>query len=480
MKHAFALRRPRPRLLVAVVAILVAAGALALATAMRVVTGTFAYSLQLLAVVISAAFGGTFGALVAIVTTVALTPLLVPPFLIWTMNTDDALRLGVQVIAGLLVGIIVSRQRRAAEVLQSVVNSTQEGVIVTDPEGAVVYLNAPATMLTGWTFAQARGRALTEVLKVIDETSKQPLDDVLQFTPDQRAIVDLPRDTALLNRDGVERAIDGSASVALDDRNVVIGAIVVFRDDSTRRRTERELREAHEQAERANVEKDHFVARVSHELRSPLNAIVGWARMLRDGQIPTHKTAQAFAAIDSNGEVLTKLVDDLIDMSRVATGKLQLDRQPLDINAVVREAVTLLEPAANAKNIVVKAEIESESLTVDGDAPRLRQVLWNLLSNAVKFTPTGGRIMLRLRRVDEDVEISVVDTGGGIAPEFLPRVFEPFSQAEEGKQGLGLGLAIAQQLVDAHQGRISATSEGIGAGATFTVRLPLMRMPGAA
>jgi two-component system CheB/CheR fusion protein len=197
--------------------------------------------------------------------------------------------------------------------------------------------------------------------------------------------------------------------------------------------------------------------------------------MLRDGQIAPDKTAQAFAAIDRNGEVLAMLVDDLLDMSRMTTGRLQLDSRPLDINAVVHEAVTLLEPTANAKNILVRAEIESESLTVDGDPTRLRQVMWNLLSNAVKFTPPEGRITLRLRRVDSHAEISVVDTGNGIAPDFLPRVFHPFSQAEEGNQGLGLGLAIAQQLVDAHKGRISVVSDGIGTGATFTVRLPLLR-----
>jgi len=235
--------------------------------------------------------------------------------------------------------------------------------------------------------------------------------------------------------------------------------------------------QARAEADAANNSKDMFLARVSHELRTPLNALMGWARMLRDGNVPPDRMSHGIAAIDRNGDVLNKLVEDLVDMSRIATGKLQLDRHPLDIAAVVQESVSLLEPAANAKHIQVETNINAGQITVDGDATRLRQVVWNLVSNAIKFTPPNGTVALTLRLVRDHVDIRVADTGQGIAADFLQHVFEPFAQADSSGQGLGLGLAIVHQLVKAHDGSISAASPGPGAGATFTVSLPVVGVP---
>jgi PAS domain S-box-containing protein len=232
--------------------------------------------------------------------------------------------------------------------------------------------------------------------------------------------------------------------------------------------------QARAEADAANHSKDMFLARVSHELRTPLNALMGWARMLRDGNISPDRMSHGIAAIDRNGDVLNKLVEDLVDMSRMATGKLELDRHPLDIAAVVQESVSLLEPAANAKHIQVETNINAGPMTVDGDATRLRQVVWNLLSNAIKFTPSNGTVTLTLRVADGHAEITIADTGQGIAADFLQHVFEPFAQADSSGQGLGLGLAIVHQLVKAHDGSISAASPGVGAGATFTVSLPVV------
>lgn len=234
---------------------------------------------------------------------------------------------------------------------------------------------------------------------------------------------------------------------------------------------------ARAEADAANRSKDVFLARVSHELRTPLNALMGWTRMLRDGSVTAGKVPNALASIDRNADVLNKLVEDLLDMSRLTSGKLQLDRKHLDIVAVVRESVHLLEPAADAKHIRLEARLDAESVTVDGDPTRLREVFWNLLSNAIKFTPDDGRVTVRAQVTDGVVEISVTDTGQGIAPEFASHIFEPFTQAESGGLGLGLGLAIVQQLVTAHDGRVHARSEGIGMGTTFTVSLPVVRMP---
>lgn len=236
-------------------------------------------------------------------------------------------------------------------------------------------------------------------------------------------------------------------------------------------------REARAEADAANHAKDLFLARVSHELRTPLNALMGWTRMLRDGSIAAAKVPHAITSIDHNAEVLNKLVEDLVEMSRITTGNLQLQRKHLDIVAVLKEAVNLLELTANAKTVRVETRSEVEPITVDGDPIRLRQVLSNLLSNAIKFTPPHGRVIARARLTDGEVEISVTDSGQGIAPDFVSHVFEPFTQAETSGPGLGLGLAIVQQLVEAHGGRIIVTSEGVGLGATFTLHLPALRVP---
>jgi len=235
--------------------------------------------------------------------------------------------------------------------------------------------------------------------------------------------------------------------------------------------------QARAEADAANRSKDVFLARVSHELRTPLNALTGWARMVRDGQVPPERTAHAVAAIDRNGVLLKTLVEDLIDMSRATTGALQLHREHVDVAALALESLSLIEPAASAKGVEIRTEIESRPMVVDGDPTRLRQVMWNLLSNAVKFTPARGHVMFSVVPRDHEVEILVADDGQGITSEFLPRVFEPFSQADHaGGPGLGLGLAIVQQLVDAHGGRIDAMSGGTGAGTTFTVRFPIVQV----
>jgi signal transduction histidine kinase len=239
---------------------------------------------------------------------------------------------------------------------------------------------------------------------------------------------------------------------------------------------QRREQEARAEADAANRSKDVFVARVSHELRTPLNALMGWSRMLHEGQLPPERLLHAIAAIDRNGEVLKMLVEDLVDMSRITTGTLLLNRQNLEVATLVRESLTLLEPAASAKSIIIETDIELRPMLIDGDSTRLRQVFWNLLSNAIKFTPAHGRILLTVLPSGDEVEIRITDEGQGIAPEFLAHVFEPFSQADSGGHGLGLGLAIVHQLVKAHGGRVDVMSGGVGAGTTFTVFLPIVRV----
>jgi PAS domain S-box-containing protein len=224
--------------------------------------------------------------------------------------------------------------------------------------------------------------------------------------------------------------------------------------------------------------KDEFLASLSHELRTPLNAVLGYARMLRGGVVSPDKQARAIETIERNATSLTQIVEDVLDISRIISGKLRLNVQPVDVPQVVADAVQVVTPAAEAKGLRIETVLDPKATPVSGDPERLQQVLWNLLSNAVKFTRRGGKVQVRLARVDSHVEVSVSDTGVGIAPEFLPHVFERFRQADASiareRGGLGLGLSIARQLAEMHGGTIAAASGGLDQGSTFTLRLPLM------
>ena len=224
--------------------------------------------------------------------------------------------------------------------------------------------------------------------------------------------------------------------------------------------------------------KDDFLASLSHELRTPLNAILGYARMLRSGIVGPDKKDKAIETIERNATSLTQIVEDVLDISRIVSGKIRLNVQPVEFPDIVRSAVDGITPAADAKGLRVETMVDPDAAPVSGDPERLQQVLWNLLSNAVKFTNRGGKVQVRLERVNSHLEVAVSDTGIGIAPEFLPHVFERFRQADAGiareRGGLGLGLSIARQLVEMHGGTIDVSSGGINQGATFRVKIPLM------
>jgi PAS domain S-box-containing protein len=238
-----------------------------------------------------------------------------------------------------------------------------------------------------------------------------------------------------------------------------------------------ELRRALRHAEESSRLKDEFLATVSHELRTPLTAILGWAHMLRTGQFDSKSYSTAFETIERNARAQAQLIEDLLDVSRVITGNLRIDVRPVDPNSFIEAAVEAVRPAAEAKGVRLQKVIDTGLVSVPGDPMRLQQVVWNLLSNAIKFTPRGGRVQVRLERVNSHVEIAVSDTGAGIAPEFLPHVFDRFRQADgtttRRQGGLGLGLSIVRHLVELHGGTVRADSPGEGRGSTFTVLLPV-------
>jgi PAS domain S-box-containing protein len=236
----------------------------------------------------------------------------------------------------------------------------------------------------------------------------------------------------------------------------------------------------YQRAEEANRAKDEFLATVSHELRTPLSAILGWTRLLRGGGLSAEKHSRALETLDRNARAQARLVEDLLDVSRIVSGKTRLQPAPQELARVVEAAVEALRPAAEAKDLTLVLSLD-HTLVVAGDADRLQQISWNLVSNAIKFTPAGGRVDVGLRATDRQAELSVSDTGQGIGPDFLPHAFERFRQADStatrSHGGLGLGLSIVRHLVELHGGTVAATSRGTGQGATFTVRIPLCGAP---
>jgi signal transduction histidine kinase/ActR/RegA family two-component response regulator len=235
---------------------------------------------------------------------------------------------------------------------------------------------------------------------------------------------------------------------------------------------------ARAEAEAANRMKDEFLATLSHELRTPLTSLLGWSSVLREGKRDQKVLAQGLDAIDRNARMQAQLIDDLLDVSRIVSGKLNLDVRPLDIASVARAAINVVQPASDAKSITLDYYAEPGLGAISADSARVHQIIWNLLSNAVKFTPHGGKISLRVEQDESDARVTVKDSGQGIDPEFLPRVFDRFRQADSSTTrsfgGLGLGLAIVRHLVELHGGTVSAQSDGISKGATFTVTFPLM------
>jgi signal transduction histidine kinase len=291
-----------------------------------------------------------------------------------------------------------------------------------------------------------------------------------------RAIVDLYNEIEKKNDELETRVQERTSQLART--NEALFAEIAERKHAEEERTQLLIREqkAREQAEAANRAKDEFLATVSHELRTPLTSILGWARLLRSEGIDEAAFTRGLDTIERNAKSQAKLIEDILDVSRIISGKLRLEVRAIDIAPIIEMAIDAVRPAAEAKDIDIRVSLDSGVKLLRGDPNRLQQVVWNLLSNAVKFTHNGGEIDVRLKQDDAQVKIIVSDNGKGINADFLPFVFDRFSQAEahitRRHGGLGLGLAIVRHLVEMHGGTISVESEGEGHGATFTVELP--------
>jgi signal transduction histidine kinase/ActR/RegA family two-component response regulator len=308
------------------------------------------------------------------------------------------------------------------------------------------------------------GRYRIEVVDLHDEPAAAVVDQVVAVptvvrkkpAPPRRVIGDLSN---------VERVLLG---LEIDPRH---------QDATERRRAEQALRNSEARLIEANRAKDDFLATLSHELRTPMTAVLGWAQMLTTRNLDVATPERGLRSILRNAQAQTQLVTDILDVSRIVSGRLRLNIRPVDLVAVVYAALDSIRPAADAKRIVLTTSITAESTIVPGDADRLQQVVWDLLSNAVRFTPPGGRIEVVLDRTASHFTIRVRDNGAGIAPELLPRIFDRFVQADTSARrqhgGLGLGLSIVRNLVELHGGNVEAKSDGEGTGATFNVYLPI-------
>ena len=277
--------------------------------------------------------------------------------------------------------------------------------------------------------------------------------------------------------------------VIIFNRMVLFSSVVWFA--SWRRTAEKKLREQSEQlqaalaseraarthAETADRLKDEFLATVSHELRTPLSVILGWSSMLNLSELGEETRRTALAVIERNAKAQAEIIGDILDVSRIVTGKLRIEARAIELEPIIRASLETLQLAASAKEIKIKLNLEPDAGLVAGDPDRLRQIIWNIVANAIKFTPNGGEVEVGLRRVGSQVELTVGDNGIGISSDFLPHVFERFRQADSSRTrkhgGLGLGLAIVRHLVELHGGTVSAESAGLGKGARLTVRLPV-------
>jgi PAS domain S-box-containing protein len=364
--------------------------------------------------------------------------------------------------------------------LAAIVESSDDAIISKDLNGTIMSWNRGAERVFGYTAEEAVGRPITMLL---------PPD---RFQEEATILGTLVRgeridhfETERMTKDGRRIDISLSVSPVKDRSGRVIGGAKIARDISLRRQLEREREQVLAQerhvrtlAEAANRAKDAFLAMVSHELRSPLSPILSWVRMLRMKALDEAKSARALETIERSARAQAKLIDDLLDISRIVAGKLRLEVRSVDLASVIEEALEVVRPAAEAKQIRLQTVLDTETGTIPGDPARLQQVIWNLLSNAVKFTPKGGRVQITLERVNSHVEIAISDTGRGVPAEFLSYLFERFQQAETGTArshgGLGLGLAIVRHIVELHGGTVFAESAGEGQGATFTIKLPRM------
>jgi PAS domain S-box-containing protein len=379
--------------------------------------------------------------------------------------------------------------RRQAEIAQArlaaIIESSDDAIVSKTLDGVITSWNGGAERIFGWTAPEAIGQHIT---LIIPEELHEDENRLLARLRQGERISHFT--TVRQHKDGRRLDVSLTISPIRDGRGTIVGASKVARDITAERRVEQARQAllereqaARTEAEALNRSKDQFLATLSHELRTPLNAIYGWARMLESGLDPV-AMRNATQAILRNSTIQVQLIEDLFDVSRVITGNMRLDVRPMNVLASLEAALDAVRPAAVAKGIRLDAALDPRATPIMGDPARIQQVAWNLLINGVKFTPKGGRVQLHLTREHSHIVIIVSDTGEGIAPDQISHIFERFRQVDTGPTrqhtGLGIGLSLVRHLVELHGGTVGVVSAGLGRGSTFTVRLPVSVVQGAA
>ena len=361
------------------------------------------------------------------------------------------------------------------DLYREIFSHSREAIAIIDPDGFYLQQNGAHFTLLGYADDDLEGK--TPAIYLGEETFRAIFEQLVRTG-------DYSGEHVCRTRSGEERTIELSLFTMRSGLGEPQCYVSIKRDITARKNTEAKLaqllvreRTARADAEKANRLKDEFLATLSHELRTPLNAVIGWSRILKAGRLDNESSLHAIQVIERNAWAQKQIIEDILDVSRVITGKLQLHLGPVDLVSVVNAALDAVRPALEVKDVKIETQFARDLKVIAGDGDRLQQVVWNLLSNASKFTPVGGTVGVRVRQDETHVDIEVRDTGPGIAPDFLPHVFERFRQADGSTTrthgGLGLGLAIVRHLVELHGGLIAARNVNEGTGAVFTVKLPL-------
>jgi PAS domain S-box-containing protein len=381
-----------------------------------------------------------------------------------------------QVIGASKIARDISERKRAEDAIQSekarlhtTLVSIGDAVIVTDVSGCITLMNPVAEALTGWK-QDATGRQLEEVFHIINERTRQPVANPIKRVLSEGTVVGLANHTILIRKDGTEIPIDDSAAPISDDQGALIGCVLIFRDITARKRAEQAL-------QNADRRKDEFLATLAHELRNPLAPILTAIELMQNSRSDPELVRDVSKTIERQIHQMVRLVNDLLDISRITQGKIQLQKKPVELRTVIQSAVEASQPFIMSHGHELTVTIPPEPTYFVADAARLTQVLANLLSNAAKYTENGGHIWLTAKRQDSEIVISVRDTGIGIAAKHLSQIFEMFSQIQpaidRSHGGLGIGLSLVRGIVELHEGKVEAHSDGIGRGSEFIIRLPL-------
>lgn len=371
--------------------------------------------------------------------------------------------------------VVIAEQ---AERLRTTLASIGDAVIATDAEGQITIMNAVAESLTGWKIEQAAGLPLEKVFNIVNETTRQLVESPVTRALREGIIVGLANHTILIAKDGAERPIDDSAAPIRCKEGQIVGCVLVFRDITERKQAEDQLRELAANLSEANRRKNEFLAVLAHELRNPLAPIRNALQIMRlaEGNGETVKFASEI--MERQVDHMVRLVDDLLDLSRISQGRIELRQERVDLSQVLHHAIETIRPSVDQAGHKLTVTLPSQPVYLHADPTRLAQVFGNLLSNSCKYSDPGCQISLAVEEQSGEVLVSVKDTGVGIPPEMISKIFDMFMQVDHSldrsQGGLGIGLTLVQRLVEMHGGSVSAFSEGKGRGSEFVVRLPIL------